>query len=231
MAVCSICGKQLKILPDAEVNVLLGMLEKSNCGALYQLYPHIFEYCPDCLIGDMSLTDSQVKLLKDRFDDRKKAYDNENFKDVDVFHWSRIAEIVAFSYEIIGCHREATLAYKASTDILDLMISSFISRNQRITNHDSKEAVLRIEDFDNCKNALIYSKNLKRLTLGHLLKCLKGDDFVIFLIYFDTLIDLEQIDLCKTIINTLSKEKHPNKDYQDAIECLVNKFVHLNETC
>ena len=48
MAICSICGGSLKKIDDAEVNVLLGLLEKSKCGSLYKLYPHIFEYCPKC---------------------------------------------------------------------------------------------------------------------------------------------------------------------------------------
>ena len=228
MAICSICGGSLKKIDDAEVNVLLGLLEKSKCGSLYKLYPHIFEYCPNCIIGDIELDEDNVELIKSRKDDLAKAFSNKNLEEIDVFKWARIAEIVGFSYEVVGNTREAALAYKASTDILDIMISSFITRHQHMAEEDGeKVGLLKMQDFEICKNALIYSKNLKRLTLGHLLKSIKEDDMVLFLIYFDTVIELDLKDERNKITSVLSKEKHPNKLYQDAIDCLLSKSNSL----
>ncbi len=223
MSVCSFCGSELVSLNEAEQKVLAGLINSSKCGDLYKLYPHVFEYCPNCLVCK-DVTEDDIKKITLRKDDLQKAFENKKIEDVDIFKWARIAELVGFNYEILGDYRKSTLAYKACTDILDLMISTYISKNQHLVDENGETvSLLKEEAFEKCKNALIYSKSLKRLTLGHCQKCLSDDDFLMFLIYFDTLIELGVKDECVKISTVLQKEKHPNSDYQNAINCLIQK--------
>ena len=227
MSVCSLCGKELSVLSEAEQKVLAGLINSSKCGDLYKLYPHIFEYCPNCLVCK-DVTENDVKKITLRKNDLQKAFENEKTAEVDIFKWARIAELVGFNYEIIGDYKKSTLAYKASTDILDLMISTYITKNQHLAEENGeKVSLLKEEAFEKCKNALIYSKVLKRLTLGHCQKCLSDEDFLIFLIYFDTLIELGVKEECAKISQVLKKEKHPNNDFQNAINCLIEKALHM----
>ena len=224
--VCNLCKKQLIQIKDEEKSILYSILDKAKCASLYKLYSHDFEYCPDCLVE--TIPEDKASIIKDKSQEIMAIYNDEYLEDIDTLKWARIAECVGYCRELLGDNKGAVLAYKASTDILDAMISIYINKNQHTAVENGEDVqILKEEHFKNCKNALIHSKNLKRLTLGHLLKCLDVNDFTLLLIYFDTAIDLELYKPCEQMSQLFAKEKHPVKEYQDAIECLLNKFTSL----
>lgn len=225
MVNCPICGEPLLTLNNEAAEQLINVLEKLKPTSLIKSYPHIFNFCSKCAISELMLREEDKGKLIEKRDSLIETLYNKELEDIDSAKWARIAEIHGFCNEILGNYKEAILGYQAATDIIDALMQEYVEANKMSTNNEGDMVAMNPVKLEKLNRAMEYSNNLKRLTLGHILKVLpelKENEAIILLIYIDNLIELRLNDKAQAIIDTLLGDANLN-------DKMRNVVLELNE--
>lgn len=234
---CIFCDKEF-VPHGKDVAMDVGLkLEKASNNLLAMLYPHVFNYCPNCKVVEFDLDDKQKEIVRQKKDEILKILKNEELASIDKNYAIRQAEVKGYICELLNDKVGLVLGYKAMVDMLNAYINEFLDESTRnVLNKDGRS--FRLLDSEKIK-VFEYAKThrdlINRLIIGKIADDVINElGFLGILIYIDVAIDL--IDCNIAVEEILKKVKslidmvrpffeEDNPQLMPVLEELENKYL------
>ena len=188
---CPFCKKEFYMPEKKEVEVLGELLSKNDNNELSLIYPHVFNYCPQCGMIDGDFNSEQISIIEENADSLSEILEQE-LDLIDENKFARVAECRGYVCELLDDVAGATLAYKAGLDIIESQIRNFEEKHlKHVQNHDEETGVLVDADLDQYANAKIYCDTLRRLVASTSAKSFEKLGYLGILIHLDTIIKFQ----------------------------------------
>ncbi|MBQ8749782.1 MAG: hypothetical protein IJZ29_04880 [Clostridia bacterium] len=237
MSKCIFCDEEI-VKADKEKAKQVGLqLEKSKNNLLSIFYQHIFDYCPNCKMVELILTDSEKKVLLDKKGKVFEILNNKELEGIDENKAIRQAEVKGYACELLNDNVGAVLGYKASVDLLNAYINNFLEeRAKSVLNKDGKSfKILDRSEMKTFEYAKQHRDLLNRLILGKFDESVFSSIGILgFLIFIDTILDLTELGVqddkmlayASRMLESLKKEDL-KEEFKPVVDELENKYLSI----